>query len=104
MELTTSYIMSQFFTIVGYALTTSTYHVPTRKNVLLLNILSKFAFAIAYILLGAWSALAMIGVALIRNTIFMINEKENGKREKINKLDILMLTLKIHKKSYIIFI
>lgn len=91
MELTTNYIISQIFTIMGYALTTSTYHVPKRKKILLLNLLSKFSFAIAYILLGAWSALAMIGVALIRNTIFMINEKENGKREKINNLDVIML-------------
>lgn len=37
------------------------------------------------------SALAMIGVALIRNTIFMINENE--KRNKINKIDILVLVI-----------
>ena len=93
MEITIKYIISQIFTIIGYGLTTSTYHMQRRKMVLLLNFLSKFSFAIAYVLLGAWSALAMIGVALIRNTVFMIDKKENGKRNDINKKDIIMLII-----------
>ena len=91
MEITIKYIISQIFTVMGYTLVTSTYHIKKRKTVLVLNLLSKFAFAIAYVLLGAWSALAMIGAALIRNTIFMINENE--KRNKINKIDILVLVI-----------
>lgn len=55
--------------------------------------MSKLAFSIAYILLGAWSALAMIGVALIRNTVFMLGERENVKRNTINKIDIIMLVV-----------
>lgn len=89
MEITIKYIISQIFTIIGYGLTTSTYHMKRRKAVLILNFFSKFTFAIAYILLGAWSALAMIGVALIRNTVFMIGENE--KRKEIKRKDIIML-------------
>jgi len=91
MEITIRYIISQIFTIIGYGLTTSTYHMKRRKTVLILNFLSKFSFTIAYILLGAWSALAMIGVALIRNTIFMIDENKNGKRNNINRIDVIVL-------------
>lgn len=93
MEITIKYIISQIFTIIGYGLTTSTYHMKKRKAVLMLNFWSKFSFAIAYILLGAWSALAMIGVALIRNTVFMIDENKNGKRASINILDVIMLII-----------
>lgn len=93
MNLTIDYIISQIFTIIGYCLTTSTYHVPNRKLVLLLNLLSKFSFAVAYILLNAWSALAMIGVALIRNTVFMIEKKESEETNSISKKDFAMLIL-----------
>lgn len=91
MEITITYIISQIFTVIGYGLTTSTYHMQKRKTVLILNFLSKFSFAIAYILLGAWSALAMIGVALIRNSVFMIDGNKNVKRNNINRLDVIML-------------
>ena len=93
MEITLKYIISQLFTIIGYSLTTATYHMKNRKSVLILNFLSKFTFAIAYVLLGAWSALAMIGVALIRNIVFMVDDTENEKRNSINKLDFIMLVV-----------
>ena len=86
MEITLEYIFSQIFTVIGYFFTTATYHASNRKLVLILNLLSKFSFMVAYILLGAWSALAMIGVALIRNIVFMINKKDTIK-------DILMLII-----------
>ena len=91
MEITIRYIFSQIFTIMAYGLTISTYHMRSRKTVLILNFLNKVSLAIAYILLGARTGLAMIGVALIRNTVFLINENKNGKRKYINKIDVIML-------------
>ncbi len=35
----------------------------------------------------------MCVVALIRNIIFLLDEKKNGKREKINKMDIIVLII-----------
>ena len=47
----------------------------------------------AYIFLNAWTGLAMCVVALIRNIIFLIDEKKNGKRESINRTDVIILVI-----------
>lgn len=91
MELTTQYIISQIFTIFSYIFLASTYQVKNRKTVLGLNVLSQIAFGAAYILLGAWSGLATAIISLIRNIIFIVDENKNGKREQMNKLDIIIL-------------
>ena len=72
MEITIQYIISQIFTIISYILLASTYQVKSRQKVLILNFLSQISFGAAYILLGAWSGLSMVGIALVRNTIFII--------------------------------
>jgi len=61
--------------------------------VLILNFFALVANMVTYILLGAWSGLAMCVVALIRNLIFIFDEKKNGKRDKINKTDIIILVV-----------
>lgn len=93
MELTSNYILSQVFTIIMYGLLAITYYAKDRKKVLIINFLSLVANAIAYILLNAWTGLAMCIVALIRNIIFLVDEKKNGKRETINKNDVVILII-----------
>ena len=87
------YILSQIFTIMTYALLAITYYAKDRRTVLIISFLSIVANGIAYILLSAWSGFAMCIVALIRNIIFLLDEKKNGKREKINKMDIIILII-----------
>lgn len=91
MELTLSYILSQVFTILMYVLLAVTYYVKNRKTVLMISFLSLIANAIAYILLEAYTGLAMCVVALLRNIYFLVDEKKNGKREEIIKKDIIVL-------------
>jgi len=93
MEITIAYVISQIFTIIMYVLLAATYYMKNRKAVLILSFLSLIANAIAYILLGAYTGLAMCIVALIRNIIFLVDEKKNGKRDKINKKDIIVLVI-----------
>lgn len=88
-----TYILSQVFTIINYALLGVTYYAKDRKKILVIGFLSIIANAIAYILLNAWTGVAMCVVALIRNIIFWIDEKKNGKRETINKKDIIILVI-----------
>lgn len=88
-----TYILSQVFTIINYALLGVTYYAKDRKKILVIGFLSIVANAIAYILLNAWTGVAMCAVALIRNIIFWIDEKKNGKRETINKKDIIILII-----------
>ena len=85
------YIISQIITAISYIILASTYQAKNRKTVLFLNCLVQVCFSIAYVFLKAWSGLAMCAVALTRNIIFMIDENKNGKRESINKLDIIVL-------------
>lgn len=93
MEWSLIYILSQVFTIIMYVLLGITYYAKDRKKILILSFLSLLANGIAYLLLSAWSGLAMCIVALIRNIIFLVDEKKNGKRDKINKTDIAILII-----------
>lgn len=91
MELTVSYILSQVFTIIMYVLLALTYYAKDRKKVLILNFAGLISIGIAYVFLDAWSGLAMCVIALARNIIFLVDENKNGKRDKINKTDIIIL-------------
>ena len=91
MEITTTYILSQVFTIITYVFIGMTYYAKDRKSVLIISFSSLIANGIAYIFLSAWTGLAMCFLALIRNIIFLADEKKNGKRDRINKTDIIIL-------------
>lgn len=91
MEITITYIISQVFTIITYLLLALTYYAKNRKAVLTISFLSIIANGIAYIFLNAYTGLAMCVVALIRNIIFIVDERKNGKRDEINKKDIIIL-------------
>lgn len=89
----TTYMLSQIFTIITYILLGVTYYAKDRNKVLVLSFLSLIANGIAYIFLNAWTGLAMCIVALIRNIIFLVDEKKNGVKEKNNKTDIIILVI-----------
>lgn len=93
MEFTIEYILSQIFTIIMYALLGLTYYAKDRKKVLIIDFLSLIANGIAYVFLSAWSGLAMCFIALVRNIIFLVDENKNGKRDTINKKDIIILII-----------
>lgn len=87
------YILSQVFTIIMYVLMAITYYMKNRKAILMISFASLIANVIAYILLNAWSGLAMCIVAMLRNIIFLVDEKRNGKRNEISKKDIVILVV-----------
>lgn len=87
-----TYILSQIFTIINYLLLALTYYVKNRKKILIISFMSLLANTIAYILLNAWTGVAMCLVALIRNIIFLIGEHKN-KANKITKKDIIILII-----------
>ena len=91
MEWTLTYIISQVFTILMYILLATTYYLKDRKKILVVSFLSTIAIGTAYVLLNAWTGFAMCIVAIIRNSIFIIDEKKNGKKETITQKDILVL-------------
>jgi len=93
MEVATQYVISQVFAIIMYIFLALTYYMKDRKIILVLGILSLIASTISYILLNAYTGIAMNMVALIRNIIFILDEKKNGKKEKNNKKDIIILAI-----------
>lgn len=88
-----AYILSQVFIIINYILLALTYYAKDRKKVLILSFSSIIATGMSYIFLNAWSGLAMCVIALIRNIIFLLDEKKNGKRDTIDKKDIFILII-----------
>ena len=93
MELTVTYALSQVFVIINAILLMGTYQFKTRKSILIVSFMALIANGVAYVLLSAWSGLAMVLVAMIRNIIFIIDEKKNGKNDKITKKDIVILVV-----------
>ena len=93
MEWSNSYIASQVITIITYLFLALTYYAKDRKKILILNFLSLIANGIAYILLNAWTGLAMCIVAIIRNIIFIIDKKVNEKNNNISTKDIIILLI-----------
>lgn len=70
-----------------------TYQSKSRKNILIYNFGALIATGISYIFLSAYSGLAMVVVAIIRNVIFIIDEKKNGKKEKNTTKDYIILAI-----------
>ena len=93
MEITVTYVFSQIFTILMYILLAISYYAKNRKSVLILGFLSVIANGIAYILLKAYTGLAMCIVALIRNMIFLFDERKNINKDIITKKDIIILII-----------
>lgn len=91
MELTVTYILSQIVTIFVYVFLSLTYCVKNRKVILVFSFTSNFLNAIAFILLGAYTSAAMCAISILRDIIFLIDEKINGKSKKITKKDIVIL-------------
>lgn len=93
MELSLEYILSQVFIIISYLFLMLSYQAKTRKTILTYSFISLIANEISYVFLQAYTGLAMCFVALLRNIIFMIDEKRNGKSDKISKKDIIILAV-----------
>ena len=91
MELTTQYIASQIITIFVYVFLSLTYCIKNRKLILTFCFLSNFLNGIAFILLGAYTSAAMSAISIFRDIIFLIDQKLNGKSDKITKKDIFLL-------------
>lgn len=93
MELTIQYILSQVFVIISYIFLVITYQSNARKEIIIYNFLSIITNGISYIFLHAYTGLSMCFVAILRNAIFLVNEKNNGKNNDIKKKDIIILAI-----------
>ena len=86
-----AYILSQIFTIIMYALLAVTYLLKSQRKIVLVGLVSLVANMAAFLLLGAWTGLAMCIVALFRNLYILWSEKRYGKSDKVTKRDYIFL-------------
>ena len=93
MVLTTQYIASQIVIIFVYIFLSSTYCLKNRKAILACSFISNFLNAIAFILLNAYTSAAMCAISIFRDILFIIDQKINGKSDKIAKKDIALLAV-----------
>ena len=91
--MTVTYILSQVFIIINYICLVMTYQSKSRKNILIFSFGALIATGISYIFLSAYSGFAMVIVAIIRNIIFIVDEKKNGKNDKNTKKDYIILAI-----------
>ncbi len=91
--MTISYILSQIFIILNYVFLIITYQSKNRKSILMFNFGALAATGISYIFLYAYSGLAMVIVSIIRNIIFIVDEKKNGMQEKNSFKDYIILAI-----------
>ena len=90
-EFTTQYIASQIVTIFVYIFLSATYCIKNRKFIIACSFISNFLNAIAFVLLNAYTSALMCCISILRDILFMIDEKINGKSTVITKKDYILL-------------
>ena len=65
--------------------------VKNRKLILVFGVFSLVANGISYVFLSAWSGLAMCILALVRDIVFLIQDKYSNNRDKITWIDWVIL-------------
>ena len=86
-----AYVFSQIFTVIMYVLLALTYFAKSKRSIVIISGASLIANIWAYVLLGAWTGLAMCVVAMLRNIYMLWDEKKHGKSDKITKKDVIFL-------------
>lgn len=69
------YILSQIFVVLSYILLGSTYLIKNRSTILCINLCSLVCNGVSYFFLGAWSGLGVVCIAMIRNVLFMVQQR-----------------------------
>lgn len=93
MELTTSYILSQVFSTISYILLGSTFFLKNRKTILAVCFFQSILLIIGYWFLNQYQGMLMVTVGILTNIMFFVDEQKNGKSDKIEKKDVIMLII-----------
>ncbi|MBR3697369.1 MAG: YgjV family protein [Clostridia bacterium] len=91
MDLSFKYILSQLFSIISYILIGTTYYVKERSTLLIISFFQTIFLGIGYYFLGQYQGMLMLTVGVITSIIIFIEEKKCGKKEHIEKRDIIIL-------------
>lgn len=86
------YILSQIFVVLSYVFLGATYATKNRNLLLFFSIIAIVFNGVSYTLLEAWAGLAVTIVALLRNIVFLIQEKFEGDKD-YTKMDWIVLVV-----------
>ena len=87
MELSITYVMSQILVVIYYIIYSFTFNMKSKKKILFTGIVATVLSAISYLLLNAYTGIAMCFVAIIRNIWF------DKSKNKFNLITILLITI-----------
>ena len=90
MSLTVPYILSQILVIIYYLIYSYTFHLKDSNKILIFGIIATIISSISYILLNAYTGMAMCFIAIIRNLLF-----KKDKKSKFYLILILILILTV---------
>lgn len=88
MSLSLTYIISQILVIVYYLIYSYTFHLKDSNKILIFGIIATIISSISYVLLNAYTGMAMCFVAIVRNLLFT-----KDKKNTLNLMLIFVLTL-----------
>ena len=87
MKLTITYIISQVLVVIYYLVYSSTFNMKSKRKILYTGIIAMFIGAISYLLLNAYTGVAMCIIAVMRNIWF------NKSKTKLNLIIIILIIL-----------
>jgi hypothetical protein len=89
------YIASQVFVVLGFVCIFATYQIKSRSKLLATSIASSLLMGVSFILLNAWVGLAMCCVAICRDVVSEIfnRQRSEATRTKNTGLDWLLLII-----------
>lgn len=88
MTISLAYILSQILVIAYYLIYSWTFYLKDSNKILIYGIIATIVSSISYILLGAYTGMAMCFVAIVRNLLFT-----KSKKNVLNLNLIILLTL-----------
>ena len=78
MNLSIGYVCSQILVIIYYLIYTSTFNLKDKSKILKIGILATIISALSYLLLGAYTGIAMCVISIIRNLWFYKSKSKNS--------------------------
>ncbi len=88
MDLTLEYIMSQILVIIYYLIYSWTFHLKDSNKILIFGIIATIISSISYILLNAYTGMAMCFIAIFRNVLF-----KNDKKSLLSLIAVILMTI-----------
>lgn len=70
-----TYIISQVFVCLTYIMLACSYLTTKRTNILILSLIALFCNGVHYTLLSAWAGLGVVIIAVLRNVLFLVQQK-----------------------------